>query len=128
MQLLFFQIEILRNLLEDSRVEDQLTRAILKQDRLGWNPIMASTKADSGVEEIVEMFLTFLETRIEQDQVTTTPISHEKNFLKNICYCLQLALLFDAENISKDTVFTLLMRNNEHFGPCRKILFQILTG
>ena len=32
-------------------------------DRLGWSPVMAAIKADSGGEEIVAMFLTFLEPR-----------------------------------------------------------------
>jgi hypothetical protein len=35
--------------------------------------------------------------------------------------------LLDAENISKDTVFTLLMRNNAMFVESRRILFQILV-
>ena len=34
-------------------------------DRLGWSPVMAAIKADSGAEEIVAMFLTFLEPRCD---------------------------------------------------------------
>ena len=56
-------MEILQNLLEDTRVEKELVEALLKQDRLGWSPVMAAIKADSGGEEIVAMFLSFLETR-----------------------------------------------------------------
>ena len=63
------KVEILRNLLDDTRVEQDLVRAILNQDKLGWNPIMAGTKADSGIEEIIEMFLAFLETRMKPNQV-----------------------------------------------------------
>jgi len=37
--------EILRNLLDDSRVEDRLVGAVLAQDKLGWNAIMAATKS-----------------------------------------------------------------------------------
>ena len=37
----------------------------LFQDKLGWNPVMAATKADSGGEELVEMFLVFLESRCQ---------------------------------------------------------------
>ena len=36
---------------------------IFSTDRLGWSPVMAAIKADSGGEEIVAMFLTFLEPR-----------------------------------------------------------------
>ena len=72
---------------------------------MGWNPIMACTKADSGVEEMVEMFLTFLETRLEYDQ---------------------LSVLFDSTNMSDDTIFTLMMRNNELLEPSRRILYSIL--
>ena len=100
------KVEILENLLEDSRVENELVKAVLQQDKLGWSPIMAATKADSGVEDMMEMFLRFLEPRLEYDQVKT---------------------LFDSENIAKDSVFTLLMRNNDKFVPSRQILFQILT-
>ena len=32
-------------------------------DRLGWSPVMAAIKADSGGEEIVAMFLSFLEAK-----------------------------------------------------------------
>jgi hypothetical protein len=57
------KVEILGNLLDDARVEKELVTALLQQDKLGWNPIMAGTKADSGVEEMVKMFLAFLEPR-----------------------------------------------------------------
>ena len=33
------------------------------EDRLGWSPIMAAIKADSDGEEIVAMFLSFLEAK-----------------------------------------------------------------
>ena len=36
-------------------------------------------------------------------------------------------MLLEAENIAKDTVFTLLMRNNDLFAPSRRILFKILA-
>ena len=66
---------------------------------------MTATKADSGAEEIMEMFLRFLENRgLEPHQMT---------------------LLFEAENISKDSVFTLLMRNNTGFATARKLYFQV---
>ena len=45
------------------------TYCIATQDKLGWNPIMTSTKADSGVEEMVNMFLAFLEPRMDAAQV-----------------------------------------------------------
>lgn len=101
------KVEIVQNLLEDTRVEKELVEALLKQDKLGWNPIMAATKADSGAaEEIMRLCLAFLESRLEN--------SH-------------LGQLLDAQNISKDTIFTLLMRNNQLFEPSRKSLFQILA-
>ena len=63
------KMDILRNLLEDPRVEDdRMTGAVLRQDKLGWNPIMTSMKADCRAGEIVELFLNFLETRIQRDQ------------------------------------------------------------
>ena len=40
--------EILGNLLDDPRMEKELVKSLLKQDKLGWNPIMAAVKADSG--------------------------------------------------------------------------------
>ncbi len=134
-------------------MEDQLTRAILKKDKLvstqsshkneevavlllflknpqDWTPIMASVKADSRMEEIVELFLSFLETRIEHEQVLKPPefpkyIAKMNNF--RLSKKPQLPLLFDSENISKDTLFTLLMRNNELFRNSRRTLFQILV-
>ena len=99
------KVEILQSLVEDARVEKELVPALLKQDKLGWNPIMASTKADSGIEVMVEMFLSFLHPRLNHPQFVS---------------------LFNAENIAKDTIFTLLMRNNELFEPSRRILFEIL--
>ena len=80
--------------MDDPRVEKELIEALLKQgkfeifnhflalfhmylnlihniinlslsDRLGWSPVMAAIKADSGAEEIVAMFLTFLEPRCD---------------------------------------------------------------
>jgi hypothetical protein len=82
--------EILQNLIQDTRVENELIEALLKQDRLGWSPVMAAIKADSGGEEIVAMFLTFLEPR---------------------CSIRHLHNLLTSQNIGKDTIFTLLMRN-----------------
>ena len=96
------KVEILQNLLDDPRMERDLVAALLQQDKLGWNPIMTSTKADSGVEEMVNMFLAFLEPRMDAAQV---------------------AQLIDAENIYRDTVFTLLMRNKDMFVDSRRILF-----
>ena len=63
--------EILRNLLDDPRVEKDLVKSLLKQDKLGWNPIMTAIKADSGGEEMVEMFLTFLENNLEHSDLVT---------------------------------------------------------
>ena len=54
---------------------------------------MAATKADSGGEELVEMFLTFLETRIDDPE--------------------EWDALLDAKNIARDTIFTLLMRRTD---------------
>lgn len=71
---------------------------------------MAATKADSGGEDLVEMFLGFLETRIED------PSEWEK--------------LFEAKNIGHDTIFTLLMRRTDTEkmnSTSKKILFNILT-
>jgi hypothetical protein len=73
---------------------------------------MAATKADSGGEELVEMFLGFLETRIDTSD--------------------EWDALLDAKNIGRDTIFTLLMRrtdcdNNNTNANSRRILFNVLT-
>ncbi|TRY73782.1 hypothetical protein TCAL_16897 [Tigriopus californicus] len=99
------KLEIIQNLLVDTRVESQLVRALLLPDKLGWNPIMASTKADSGIEEMMFEFLTFLKPRMDH-----------KQFL----------VLLSTQNISKDTLFTLLMRNSNTYEPSRRLLFEII--
>lgn len=100
------KVEILQSLLDDPRMERDLVAALLQQDKLGWNPIMTATKADSGVEDMVKLFLVFLEPRMDAAEVTR---------------------LLTAENISKDTVFTLLMRNNDMFVDSRRILLGIVV-
>lgn len=99
------KLEILENLLDDTRVECELVKALLQQDKLGWNPIMTASKADVGAEDIMEIFLKFLDSRgLDPDQMN---------------------LLFEAENISKDSVFTFLMRHSSGFTPARRIFFQV---
>ena len=66
------------------------------QDKLGWNPIMAATKADSGGEELVEMFLGFLETRIDnpddwdtllEGSITRLTLPKGRQLLRPRCWC-----------------------------------------
>ena len=44
-----------------------------------------------------------------------------------LVFNFQLPLLLDAENLSHDTVFTLLMRHSDVYANSRSIIFKILT-
>ena len=54
------KVEIIESLLNDVRMEDYMVSGLLKQDKLGWTPLMSATKADTGAREIMEKFLNFL--------------------------------------------------------------------
>ena len=101
------KLEIIGTLMEDNRLHKNLVDALLQQDKLDWNPVMTTIKADSGGPEIMEKFLSFLES--------------------NLC-SETLPKLLDAQNISKDSLATLLMKTNDHqYELSRKIFFDIIA-
>lgn len=58
------KVEILESLLHDGRLEGDIVRGLLFQDRLKWTPVMAATKADFGAKDIIEMFIGFLHNQL----------------------------------------------------------------
>ena len=65
--------ELLQKLLdlnERPKIEkSKLVEALLMQDKAGWTPLMSSVKADRNVDEIVKMFLEFLEAHSNTSDV-----------------------------------------------------------
>ena len=107
------KVEIIESLLNDVRMEDYMVSGLLKQDKLGWTPLMSATKADTGAREIMEKFLKFL-----LEHMNNNASEDQSNLCK----------LIEAQNRSKDTLFTLLMRKgHEDFGESRTMLFQLLA-
>lgn len=106
------KVEILEKLIEDQRMEKDMVKGLLFQDKLKWTPVMSATKADSGSKDIIEIFIKFL--------------------LEKITDFNDVVKLLEATNSSDDTLFTLLMRSGleaatgHDFTLARKRLFEIL--
>ena len=66
-------LETLRKILslEEKPVieEGKLVEALLKPDKAGWSPLMAAVKADRNVDDIIYLFLTFLEAHATTEDV-----------------------------------------------------------
>jgi hypothetical protein len=111
------KVEILESLLHDGRMERDVVRGLLFQDRLKWTPVMAATKADSGAKDIIEMFLRFMDQQLESAE--------------------DVATLMEAKNKGKDTLFTLIMRDGaaggllattHDFRKARRMLLRLLAN
>ena len=48
---------------------DQLVKAIIHCDKSGWSPLMAAMKSERNVDEVLDLFLKFLETHATTDDV-----------------------------------------------------------
>ena len=63
-------VEVLRKILQDLKIEKpKLVQALTLRDNAGWSPLMAAVKADRNVEEVLELFLLFLEEHAETSDV-----------------------------------------------------------
>ena len=66
-------VEPLRKILdmeEHPKIDIQkLVEAILQDDNAGWSPLMTALKADRNVEDIVELFLKFLEEHANTEDI-----------------------------------------------------------
>ena len=49
--------------------EGKLVEALLNPDNAGWSPLMAAFKADRNVDDIIHLFLTFLEAHATTEDV-----------------------------------------------------------
>ena len=63
-------VEVLRKILQDLNIENQkLVEALTLRDKAGWSPLMAAVKADRNVEDVLKLFLRFLEENAETSDV-----------------------------------------------------------
>ena len=66
-------LETLRKILsleEKPKIEERkLVDALLFPDKAGWSPLMAAVKADRNVDDIIHLFLTFLENHATTEDV-----------------------------------------------------------
>ena len=63
------KVGILKHLLKNEEISDDIVRLLLSPDHLGWTPIMSATKADRGSIEIIDMCLEFLLKHMKNNQL-----------------------------------------------------------
>ena len=67
------QVEVLRKIMdleETPKIKaSTIVEAIIKRDKAGWSPLMAAMKSERNVNEVLDLFLKFLETHATTDDV-----------------------------------------------------------
>ena len=63
------KVGIIKHLLKNDKISDDIVRLLLSPDYLGWTPIMSAIKADRGTKEIIDMFLEFLLEHMKSNQL-----------------------------------------------------------
>ena len=73
-----------RPVIDESKIVD----ALLIYDNAGWSPLMAAVKSDRNVDDIIQLFLTFLESHATTEDIKKLIGKPQVFYYTNLIYLL----------------------------------------